>query len=73
LSIAASKDAHSHRTAEAEIEIGSVFRHQLLLAARRTQLAFMELALAAAIEAQIPRERILNFMPLERLRAWTER
>jgi DNA polymerase (family 10) len=37
------------------------------------QLIFMELALAAAIEAKIPHERILNFMPLEGLLAWTAR
>jgi hypothetical protein len=32
----------------------------------------MELALAAAIEAEIPREKILNFMPLENLMAWAK-
>jgi len=32
----------------------------------------MEFALAAAIEAEIPRERILNFMSLENLLAWTK-
>jgi DNA polymerase (family X) len=36
------------------------------------QLAFMELALAAAIEAELPRERILNFMPLASLMAWAK-
>jgi histidinol phosphatase-like PHP family hydrolase len=36
------------------------------------QLAFMELALAAAIEAEIPRAKILNFMPLEDLMAWAK-
>ena len=36
------------------------------------QLAFMEFALAAAIEAEIPRERILNFMSLENLLAWAK-
>jgi histidinol phosphatase-like PHP family hydrolase len=40
---------------------------------RPEQLAFMELALAAAIDAQIPRERILNFMSLESLRTWAAR
>jgi histidinol phosphatase-like PHP family hydrolase len=37
---------------------------------RPEQLTFMEFALAAAIEAEIPRERILNFMSLEDLLAW---
>jgi DNA polymerase (family 10) len=32
---------------------------------RTEQLGFIELALAAALKAKIPRERILNFMPLE--------
>ena len=31
----------------------------------------MEFALAAAIEAEIPRERILNFMSIEELLAWS--
>jgi len=34
------------------------------------QLVFMELALAAAIEAGIPRDRILNFLSLRDLLAW---
>jgi histidinol phosphatase-like PHP family hydrolase len=34
------------------------------------QLAFIELGLAAALLARIPSERIINFMPLEQLKAW---
>ena len=34
------------------------------------QLEFIDLALAAALLAKIPAERILNFMSLEELRAW---
>jgi histidinol phosphatase-like PHP family hydrolase len=34
------------------------------------QLEFIELGLAAALIAKIPAERIINFMPLEKLRAW---
>ncbi|HEY7461877.1 MAG TPA: PHP domain-containing protein [Gemmatimonadota bacterium] len=37
------------------------------------QLGFIELGLAAAIQAQIPREQVLNYMPLEDLRDWVER
>jgi histidinol phosphatase-like PHP family hydrolase len=36
------------------------------------QLAFMELGLAAAILAKIPAERIINFLPVEKLKAWVE-
>jgi histidinol phosphatase-like PHP family hydrolase len=38
---------------------------------RPEQLTFMEFALAAAIEAEIPRERILNFMSIQDLLAWS--
>ena len=34
------------------------------------QLAFMELSLAAALLAKIPAERILNFLPVDELKAW---
>jgi len=34
------------------------------------QLAFMELSLAAACQARIPPERILNFLPVAELLAW---
>jgi histidinol phosphatase-like PHP family hydrolase len=34
------------------------------------QLAFMELALAAACLARIPRERIINFLPVDELKRW---
>jgi histidinol phosphatase-like PHP family hydrolase len=37
------------------------------------QLAFIELGLAATLRAGIPAERIVNFMPLEELRAWVAR
>lgn len=36
------------------------------------QLQFIDLALAAALKANIPPERIVNFMPLTKLRAWVE-
>ncbi len=36
------------------------------------QLLFLDLALAAAILAKIPEDRILNFMPAEKLLAWGE-
>ena len=35
-----------------------------------TQLRFMVFAVASALQAGIPRERILNFMPREKLLAW---
>jgi len=37
------------------------------------QFEFIDLALAAALAAKIPAERIVNFMPLKELRAWVER
>lgn len=37
------------------------------------QLAFMELSLAAALLAKIPAERVVNFMPVDELRAWAKR
>ena len=37
------------------------------------QFEFIDLALAAALAAKIPAERIVNFMPLTELRAWVER
>lgn len=37
------------------------------------EMRFVDLALAAAIEAEIPKERILNFMPRERLLDWVAR
>ena len=36
------------------------------------QLEFIDLALATALAAKIPPERIVNFMPLAELRAWVE-
>jgi len=36
------------------------------------QLEFIDLALAAALAAKIPPERIVNFMPLTELRVWVE-
>jgi len=36
------------------------------------QLEFIDLALAAALAAKIPPERIVNFMPLAQLRAWVD-
>ena len=37
------------------------------------QLEFVDLALAAALAAKIPPERIINFMSLAELRAWVEK
>ncbi len=37
-----------------------------------SQLAYMELSLAAACLAKIPAERILNFMPVNELRKWVQ-
>jgi len=37
------------------------------------QLEFIDLALAAALAAKIPPERIVNFMPLKELRDWVEK
>ena len=37
------------------------------------QFEFIDLALAAALAAKIPPERIVNFMPLKELRAWVEK
>jgi hypothetical protein len=36
-------------------------------------LEFIDLGLAAALRAKIPGDRILNFMPLGELQAWTQR
>jgi histidinol phosphatase-like PHP family hydrolase len=36
------------------------------------ELEFMEFGVAAVIRAQIPKERILNFLPLEDLLAWAD-
>jgi histidinol phosphatase-like PHP family hydrolase len=38
-----------------------------------TQLGFMEYSAAAALQAGIKRERILNFMSIDELRAWVEK
>jgi len=37
------------------------------------QFEFIDLALVAALTAKIPPERIVNFMPLTKLRAWVEK
>jgi DNA polymerase (family 10) len=37
------------------------------------QFEFIDLALAAALKARIPPERIVNFMPLKELLAWVEK
>ena len=37
-----------------------------------SQLAYMELSLAAACLAKIPPERVLNFMPVNELLEWGE-
>jgi len=36
------------------------------------QLEFIDLALAAALRAKIPADRIVNFMSLNELRAWVQ-
>lgn len=36
------------------------------------QLEFIELGLAAALQADIPADRIVNFMPIFELKAWTQ-
>ncbi|MGH2661640.1 MAG: PHP domain-containing protein [Actinomycetota bacterium] len=40
---------------------------------RPEELGFMDLGVAAAIAAEIPRDRILNFLATEELRAWAAR
>jgi histidinol phosphatase-like PHP family hydrolase len=35
------------------------------------EMRFMPLGLASALKAGLPKERILNFMPYDELRAWT--
>jgi len=37
------------------------------------QLEFIELGLAAAIQAKIPADRIVNFMPIPDLKTWVHR
>jgi histidinol phosphatase-like PHP family hydrolase len=37
------------------------------------QLGFIELGLAAALEAKISPERIINFMPVAQLRSWVQK
>jgi DNA polymerase (family 10) len=36
------------------------------------QLVYMELGLAAALQAKIPPERIVSFLPLPELQAWVQ-
>jgi len=36
------------------------------------QLEFIELGLAAALEANIPAQRIVNFMPILELKSWVQ-
>ena len=38
-----------------------------------SELRFLEFGLAAAIRAEIPRERILNFLPWDEVLAWARR
>jgi DNA polymerase (family 10) len=51
------------RASGARISIGTDAHHPW-------QLGFVELGLAAAIRAGIPRERVLNFLPVAELRDW---
>jgi histidinol phosphatase-like PHP family hydrolase len=51
------------REAGAYISLGTDAHHPW-------QLEFIELGLAAALKARVPPERIINFMPLEKLRQW---
>jgi histidinol phosphatase-like PHP family hydrolase len=54
------------RKAECRISLGTD-------AQGAAQLGFMEFSAAAALRAQIPRERILNFMSCAKLVEWAER
>jgi histidinol phosphatase-like PHP family hydrolase len=38
---------------------------------KTAEMRFMPLGLAAAVKAGLSKERILNFMPYDELRAWT--
>jgi DNA polymerase (family 10) len=37
-----------------------------------SQMAFIEFSLAAALKAKIPKERIINFLPLTQLLGWVQ-
>jgi DNA polymerase (family X) len=54
---------HLAREAGTYISLGTDSHHAW-------QLEFIELGLAAAAKARIPRERIINFLPLPQLKSW---
>src|SRR2546428_5451941 len=60
LNVALLKIARKHGT---RISLGTDAHHPW-------QLEFIELGLAAALQAQIPEERIINFLPLAALKEW---
>jgi histidinol phosphatase-like PHP family hydrolase len=62
LNVALLKIAHEHGT---RISLGTDAHHAW-------QLEFIDLGLAAALRAQIPTDRILNFMPILELKAWAQ-
>jgi histidinol phosphatase-like PHP family hydrolase len=63
LNVALLKIARDHRT---RISLGTDAHHAW-------QLGFIDLGLAAALRARIPADRILNFMPILKLKAWAQR
>jgi putative hydrolase len=56
------KIAREHQT---RISLGTDAHHSW-------QLEFIDLGLAAALRARIPADRILNFMPVDELKAWAQ-
>jgi histidinol phosphatase-like PHP family hydrolase len=63
LNVALLKVAREHGT---RISLGTDAHHPW-------QLEFIELGLAAALQAKIPAERIINFMPIPDLKGWARR
>ncbi len=53
------------RAAGTRVSLGTDAHHPWLL-------AFIELGLAAALHAELPAERIVNFMTLAELRQWSQ-
>jgi histidinol phosphatase-like PHP family hydrolase len=62
LNVALLKIARDHGT---RISLGTDAHHAW-------QLEFIELGLAAALRAKIPADRILNFMPILKLKTWVK-
>jgi histidinol phosphatase-like PHP family hydrolase len=63
LNVALAKVARDHGTC---ISLGTDAHHSW-------QLEFIELGLAAALQATLPASRILNFMPVLELKTWVQR